>query len=58
MPKLRFNITMSLDGYVAGPDQSSGRLFENLDGGPSGYECVELSSPPRPTTATYGRTER
>jgi hypothetical protein len=46
MPKLRFNITMSLDGYVAGPDQSSGRLFENLDGGPSGYECVELVSSP------------
>ena len=22
MAKLRFNITMSLDGYVAGPDQS------------------------------------
>ena len=22
MPKLRLNLTMSLDGYVAGPDQS------------------------------------
>ena len=52
--KLRINITMSLDGYVAGPGQElhvvplflggGSRLFEKPDGGPVGYECVRLAT--------------
>jgi dihydrofolate reductase len=32
------------------------RLFENLDGGPAGYECVELVSSPAVAHVTYART--
>ena len=31
------------------------RLFENLDGGPSGYECVGLVSSPAVAHYTYVR---
>jgi dihydrofolate reductase len=31
------------------------RLFENLDGGPSGYECVELVSSPRVAHYRFAR---
>ena len=81
MAKLRFNITMSLDGYVAGPGQSlenrlasagsgcteihvvpvflggGSRLFENLDGGPAGYECVGLVSSPAVAHYAYVRKD-
>jgi dihydrofolate reductase len=32
------------------------RLFENLDGGPHGYECVEVVSSPAAAHFTYQRT--
>jgi dihydrofolate reductase len=32
------------------------RLFENLDGGPAGFECVELVSSPAVAHYTYTRT--
>jgi dihydrofolate reductase len=31
------------------------RLFDNLDGGPRGYECVELVSSPAAAHITYVR---
>lgn len=52
MAKLRLNLTMSLDGYVAGPRQS---LDHPLDGGPAGYECVELASSPVVAHFSYVR---
>lgn len=33
------------------------RLFENLDGGPAGYECVELVSSPAVAHFTFARTD-
>jgi hypothetical protein len=33
------------------------RLFENMDGGPSGYECVGLASSPRAAHYTYVRKD-
>ncbi len=33
------------------------RLFDNLDGGPSGYECTELVSSPRVAHYTYVRSD-
>jgi dihydrofolate reductase len=34
------------------------RLFENLDGGPVGYECVELVSSPAVAHFSYARSDR
>jgi dihydrofolate reductase len=31
------------------------RLFDNLDGGPAGYECVELVSSPSVVHARFAR---
>jgi hypothetical protein len=56
MSKLRFNITMSLDGFVAGPDQSDSvvplflgegsRLFDNLGDAKLDLEQVEAVEAP------------
>jgi hypothetical protein len=35
---------------------SGSRLFENLDGGPSGYECTEFVSSPAAAHYTYAAT--
>ena len=70
MSRLRVhNFAISLDGYGAGPNQSRDnplgdggegggeRLFDNLDGGPDGYECVELVSSPSVVHARFARAQ-
>ncbi len=49
MAKLRFNVTMSLDGYVAGPDQS---LEHPL--GVGGEALHEWALATRSSRATHG----
>ena len=65
MPKLRVhNFSISLDGYAAGPSQGPDhplgvggeRLFDNLEGRPTGYECVELVSSPAAAHVQLVRT--
>jgi hypothetical protein len=46
MPKLRVhNFSLSIDGYAAGPE-----------GGPVGYECVELVASPSVVHARFVRS--
>ena len=36
---------------------SGGRLFDHLEGGPAGYECVEFVGSPSVTHVRFARTE-
>ena len=52
------NFALSIDGYAAGLPillGSGERLFDHLDGGPVGYECVELVSSPSVVHARFAR---
>ena len=55
---LRANLVDEMEIHVVPALLGGGsRLFENMDGGPSGYECVGLASSPRAAHYTYVRKD-